>query len=262
MPTQEKRRLSTDALKLIAIAAMLLDHIPYLSDGMGTYYQFPVILAHLLGRIAAPIFFYFLAVGYRRTRDANRYAVRLFFFACVSYIPFIWYFHGGFPNGENFYHLNVMFTMFFGLLALRAWHELRNPALKAGAIALCLLAGSFADYGIFGVAFIFAFDLFREDKTKMAAAYALIVSQSVYHNVLVNAQYYDRANLAAFLASPGLPGYALVLLAQMIPLVFILRHGDAEERRADGRNPLKKWFFYAFYPLHIAALLLLRLFAL
>jgi hypothetical protein len=163
---ETKRTLSTNALKIWAIVAMVCDHVPYLSEYVSSYYyQIPWVLMHAFGRLTAPIFFYMLALGYRRTRNANRYTLRLLVFAFISYVPYIWYFKGAQPGtalfADNFLELNVIFTMLFGLLLMRAIREIHNPVLKAALISLCLIGGYWCDYGLYGIAIILVCDACR-----------------------------------------------------------------------------------------------------
>lgn len=152
--------LSTNALKIIAVAAMVCDHIPYLSGtALEDYYTFPVVSMHIVGRLTAPIFFYLAAVGYSRTGNVGKYLLRLFIFAMISYIPFVWYFAGAPPWEGNYWRLNIIFTMLVGLALLWSVREVKNIALKILCIAVCVLLGTFCDYGLFGIACIFLFGM-------------------------------------------------------------------------------------------------------
>ena len=63
-----------------------------------------------LGRIAAPIFLFSIANGYRHTRNFNQYTLRLLAFACLAEYPYYLLFG---------FHGNIMFTLLLGLLTLR-----------------------------------------------------------------------------------------------------------------------------------------------
>lgn len=67
---KERFRLSGNALKVIAIIAMTIDHIAWM--GIEEYSQAEVplqIFLHCIGRLTAPIMFYFAAEGYHHTHD-------------------------------------------------------------------------------------------------------------------------------------------------------------------------------------------------
>ena len=79
----EKNRLDLSAfdLKLLAMAAMLADHIGYLF--------FPQALwMRCVGRLAFPIFAFQVAEGWYRTHDRRRYFLRLALCGLLSEIPF------------------------------------------------------------------------------------------------------------------------------------------------------------------------------
>jgi hypothetical protein len=257
--------LSTNALKIWAVIAMACDHIPYLAEAwQADYYAAPWVFMHAFGRLTAPIFFYLLVVGYGRTRDANRYTLRLLVFASITYLPYVWYFRGAPPNAQNFLHLDVIFTMLVGLLLLRALREVKNMPLKAACVVLCLLAGYWCDYGLYGIAMILVCDLARAHGGRRGTVLgmAAVMMAYVYSNVSAG----DAGLLEALAAfqNPPMLGYIFVQLCQLLPLILIARHrlwlpGGAAEARPGG---FAKWGFYIFYPAHITALLLIRLLAL
>ncbi|MDR0875326.1 MAG: conjugal transfer protein TraX [Clostridiales Family XIII bacterium] len=254
--------LSTNALKIIAIICMALDHAPFIAvDSKAVYYDFPWFLLHAVGRITAPIFFYLLAVGYRRTRNANRYTLRLLVFALISYVPYVWYFEDAPPDASNFTHLNVIFTMLFGLLMLRSIHEIPSKPLKAVGVALCLLGAFYADYGLYGMAIILVFDLCRGDRGRTILGFGAVCMVYVYKNVMTIVGDGPDALTAMFSAwqTPLYAHYFIVQLCQLIPLTLIAAHRlwqpDANEERPGF---IAKWGFYIFYPAHIIILLTIR----
>jgi len=263
-PLQVSRySLSTNALKIIAMIAMVCDHLPFLTESLqAQYYSFPWFLMHSAGRITAPIFFYLLALGYRRTGNANRYTARLLVFALISYVPYIWYFHNEPPNTVNFLHLNVIFTMLFGLLLIRSVNEIRNTALKAAAIGLCLLVGYWTDYGLYGLAVILVCFLAYGNRRVTIFGMGAVIMVSVF----AHTSSFFADDMSPFdygpmlLSNTKMLAYFTVLLCQLLPLIFIARHrvwtpGVVEERPSF----FAKWAFYIFYPAHITVLLLIRL---
>ena len=62
MPSQRKKPLSSNAIKLIAIAAMTVDHIAW-AVFPGIRRNFSPLLMHLIGRITCPIMCYCIAEG-------------------------------------------------------------------------------------------------------------------------------------------------------------------------------------------------------
>ena len=111
-----KTNLDTDLLKLIAIAAMLIDHIG------GAFFP-EVGVFRWIGRLAFPIFCYCLTVGLLYTHDVRKYLTRLGIFALVSQPFYILAFH---PVGEfwaNLTNWNIFFTLFLSLLGMYGLKE-------------------------------------------------------------------------------------------------------------------------------------------
>lgn len=135
----EKRPLSANALKYIAVIAMVIDHIGWAwvptASVLGQ-------LMHLIGRFTAPIMCFFIAEGYYHTRDVNKYLTRLFVFALISHFPFafaegvqskpIWTENGSIHFNEELFlsSTGVIFTLFLGLMALKIWQTEENKTKR------------------------------------------------------------------------------------------------------------------------------------
>ncbi|MBS4220083.1 hypothetical protein KHA96_17360 [Bacillus sp. FJAT-49711] len=63
--------MTTTFLKLIAVASMLIDHTGHFIPNTPEYLRY-------IGRLAAPIFIYFVGIGYRKTSDKKKYLLRLY----------------------------------------------------------------------------------------------------------------------------------------------------------------------------------------
>ena len=97
-------------LKWLALILMLLDHIGY-------YFYFAIPSEHYwllraVGRLAFPIFCYYIVLGYQRTRQLNQYILRLGLFAVGGQI--LLELTGWLTNLEPI--RSVMFTLLAGLL--------------------------------------------------------------------------------------------------------------------------------------------------
>lgn len=116
--------MSFFALKIIALLSMLWDHVTYVwpltltvevlffPDAAETIPALLVLqrATDYIGRIAAPIFLFSIANGYRHTRNFKKYALRLLIFACLAEYPYYLLFG---------FHGNIMFTLLLGLLTLK-----------------------------------------------------------------------------------------------------------------------------------------------
>ncbi|MCI9336530.1 MAG: hypothetical protein HFH93_03135 [Lachnospiraceae bacterium] len=137
--------LSGSTVKIIAVAAMFIDHAAavviarYLIDGIQTAIASGTAGAwerehlavysvyHLMrdiGRLGFPIFCFLLVEGFQRTRNVRKYALRLFMFALISELPFNLAICGQIFNSS---HQNVYFTLLLGLLALCSFRFLESP---------------------------------------------------------------------------------------------------------------------------------------
>ena len=147
---------STFKLKMIAITAMLIDHVGK------AFFPHQTILS-AIGRIAFPIFVYLLAEGFVHTHDVKRYMVRLGIFAIVSEIPFDLLFTGKLLEFEC---QNVFFTLFLGLVMLCLMLK-TTSGIEVLLIAFTMiLLGEFlrVDYGGMGLLMICWFYQYRERK--------------------------------------------------------------------------------------------------
>ena len=89
---------------------MVIDHIAWaFVDFYSPLGQF----MHVCGRLAIPIMCYFVAEGYRNTKDIKRYIDRMITFGVLSIIPFYLFFHD-----EYGYRQNIIFDLLGGLLAI------------------------------------------------------------------------------------------------------------------------------------------------
>ncbi len=79
--------LNSNQLKLVAIVAMTVDHLTWtFFPGLQTAWY--VLLLHTVGRLTAPIMWFFIAEGCHYTRSMGRYIGRLFGFALVSHFAY------------------------------------------------------------------------------------------------------------------------------------------------------------------------------
>lgn len=96
----EKKGLNGNALKLLAIGAMTIDHIAWAMFPGYPKAWLPILL-HLIGRITCPIMCFFIAEGFHYTHDIRKYTGRLFGFAILSHFCYVFAsadFAGGVPS--------------------------------------------------------------------------------------------------------------------------------------------------------------------
>lgn len=240
-----KKPFSSNVLKYIAIAAMLIDHIAWSFVPLSTIWG---QIMHFVGRFTAPIMCYFIAEGYFHTKDIRKYILRLGIFAVISQIPFVvaeklisppFMFTDGklWINPELLMpSFNVMFTLMAGLVALFLWRieEIEKPLRMMIVVAICLISLT-GDWMFFSVLWILFFGIYRDDNKKKWIAYYCIAIPAMAIVIISN-------------ISSGLPlwhnFWQLGILVP--PLILRLYNGER-----GNKNPFHKWFFYIFYPLHL-----------
>lgn len=116
---EKKKGLNANQLKTIAIIAMTVDHLVWtVCPGYSTKWW--VLLLHVIGRLTAPIMWYFIAEGYHHTKNLKKYAVRLFVLAFVSHFAYNFCF--GIPflpfKTSVFNQTGVVWSLAWGLVLL------------------------------------------------------------------------------------------------------------------------------------------------
>jgi len=232
----KSRGMTSNVLKLIAIAAMLIDHIAwgFVPNG-SVLWQ----VMHVIGRITAPIMCFFIAEGYYHTHDVKKYAVRLGIFALIAYLPFVFFESHSWPP-VHWFDLNVIFTLLFSLLALWAWDKIEDKTLRIFVIVgLCILSIP-ADWMFFAILYTLAFGIHHGDFKEQAKwfsiiSFVMVVLASIGDVAMGYTFYKDFFQLGVFLALPLLAMYT-------------------GER---GGGKCSKWIFYIFYPTHLLILAIL-----
>lgn len=189
-------------------------------DHMGLLFFPQYMIFRLIGRLAFPIFAYQCAVGAAYTSSIEKYLLRILAFALLSQPVYSAMVPG----------LNILFTIFYGVLLIALWKE-KNSIGKGCSIFLLFFSWElpFLDYGFFGVLMIVCFYLFLEKK-----------KLSLWVQCLVHFWY------TAFI---GIPIQAASMFA--LPLIY---------KKWDFELKFPRWFFYAFYPVHLLALLFIKRF--
>jgi len=248
--------MSSLILKIIAVASMLVDH-----TGSVFERQLPEFAPYLrmFGRLAFPIFCFLIAEGYIKSRNVQKYALRLLVLAVLSEIPFDMMVGARIQNDPvfiNYASQNVFFTLFLGLIAIWAIDfntKLHRP-WKGWSIALiCMFLASLirADYGIFGVAFIVVFSVFRGNHFRIILGFlgVLVVRYFLAH---MGFHLGDMMIGQPFISTPTprqLEWAAVNLLAGFsLPLIFMYNGHRGYD------NKVLKCGFYAFYPVHMTIL--------
>lgn len=235
-----KVTLNATQLKLIAIIAMTIDHLAWLFYP-GLNKNFVPIVLHLIGRLTAPIMWYFIAEGVYYTRDIKKYFLRLVIFAFISHFAFC--FGLGIPfnifSGMIFNKTSVMFPLSMSVLLLWIFNKDRlKDIYKILAIIILCLITFVADWS--SIALMMPFFLYQHRNNKKQQMFDYVIWISVY--VLIYAIFIDFH-------------YGLLQFGTLFSIPLLLKYNGKR-----GREIGSKWIFYYYYPLHLVIIGLLRLY--
>ena len=232
--------MNRNQIKMLAIAAMTIDHIAlvFVSSDSLLYY-----VMRLFGRITAPIMAFMLAEGYRYTRSRSRYLLRLVAFALISQ-PF--YYRLAFdraPIGwlDFCMHWNVMFSLTIALLSFMILESNLQTVLRLILTGCCVSLAQFGDWSFMIPIWTIIFHVFRNDDRKKTLLFALA---SVVLQIMIWLPLYDSFVHFSF---------QLGTLLALIPIsMYNGRSGNIRHKN------LNRWFFYVYYPAHMAVLLVIQ----
>lgn len=220
--------MNRNVLKIIAVISMLIDHI-------GAYIFPDAYWLRCIGRLAFPIFAFFIAEGMRYSRSRKRYVLTLLVFAIISQIPY------GFLR--EFYYLNILFTFLIAIFAIFLIENYKKNEtlymiylLLLGSVLLFVEFLNIVDYGIFGVLLILVFYFVKDKKLSLSLGAACLVLLTL--KMMLFAGFTLRSTVQ-FLSILSLP-------------LLYFYNGNK------GKVNLK-WLFYIFYPMHLLVILIITL---
>lgn len=226
--------LSANVLKLIAIAAMTLDHVLWVVYP-GYQKMWWLLALHAIGRITAPIMWFFIAEGYTHTRDFRKYALRLLLFALISHVPYCFAF--GISFSSVFNQTSVIWALFWGLISIRLFDSGLKGWQKYLLLVPILIVSFPADWSCVAVvAILFLWSERRSFARRMAWMMAWTASYALVYFLFIDKAY----------------GILQLCTALSIPLLWLY---NGQRGRWNGM----KWLFYIYYPAHLVLVGVLRL---
>ncbi|MDR0569787.1 MAG: conjugal transfer protein TraX [Clostridiales Family XIII bacterium] len=245
-----KPGITQNALKVIAVVAMTVDHSTWtFFPGFRT--DFPVILLHIVGRLTAPIMMFSIVEGYYHTSNIKKYLARLFIFAVISHFAYALLMtpgklslaQSGRPFIDRFIPLktgvfdqtSVIWAFALGLTALIIYKS-EDPRLKywhkMALVWVCLIAAFIADWSTPAAVSILYMGRNRGNFRRQMLWFMLwMAAYAAVYAIFLNVTY----------------GLIQLFVAMVIP---ILHFYNGERGKWKGM----KWFFYAYYPLHLTVL--------
>lgn len=231
--------MNRNQLKILACISMVVDHIGYV--------MLPDIAAlRIIGRIAMPVFAFFIGEGCLYTRDRKKYFLRLFLLACICQAVNIA--ESVITGSGNAFYLNILFTFSLSILLCCSFIDfIKKPEIKKGGTFIALLVGFYLlclffdkskeltgtavtlDYGFGGICLPLFAAAFTERKKKVLFFGFGILSFMIFSY-----------------------GFSLMHIIMGLVTAIILMSYNGQS----GKKNLK-YFFYLFYPLHVAVIYLL-----
>ena len=236
----KSKKLNANHLKMIAIVAMTIDHIADI-----IYPSFPAnpvaIVMHMIGRLTAPIMWFFIAEGFFYTKNYPKYLFRMFVFALVSHFTYCFAFginYIPFSRGDIFNQTSVMWPLAWGLVALFVLNKTEIEHWLKIIIILVINVITFpSDWSCIAVMAIVAIYSNRGNLKKQMSD--MMIWVAIY--AIISFFFVDKL-------------YGVVQLS--VALVYpVLKLYNGEK----GKASWMKWFFYIYYPAHLIIIGILRL---
>ena len=266
-----KKPFNRNVLKYIVCFLMLLDHMTLVFPIGGSVEFFIVFIS----RLTAPVMAYFIAEGYAHTKNIGKYMGRLALFALLSAVPFTYLTTGhllpvaltdsGVGETMGFYipelqkflvfrGTGVLFTLLLGLVNIWVWDRWKAPVpVKLLVTLLSVWLAAFGDWMYWDILFCMTFYFLRKNRAAMWTVYALICLTVIWYLRLFENPFYPRLLYVSYLP------YALTSANWGTLLVIPFVEGLYNGEKGSGK-PIHKWFFYIFYPAHLALLCLIKFF--
>jgi hypothetical protein len=233
-----KTGLTSNALKIIAIIAMTIDHTATILFPRYSL-DIPALFMHVIGRLTAPIMMFLIVEGYHHTRNVKIYIFRLFVLAIISHFAYVFCFDKHFNT--VFDQTSVIWAYMLGLSALvirendkvKTWqkHLMIFPVMWLAFPADWSTPAAFAilymglNYGNF--------------KKQMISLVICVAVYAIIYAIFLNFVH----------------GLIQMLIVLAIPLLY-------QYNGQRGAWKGMKWFFYIYYPAHLTLLGLIRMYLL
>ena len=226
--------LNSNALKIIAMIAMLFDHF------LAVFMSHDAVIGLMLrlpGTIAAPIFCYFIAEGYQYTSSKSKYIKRVLIFALISHLPY------NISFGYSFFEAtSVIWGLAMGLIALTAIkNDKLNIVLKLLILVVCCLLATTANWNYIAVLWIVVFGLYQGNFKRQMIGFSVVAI--LFHLIPTYLRFGP--------IHEGFPHWYQIGVFLAIPLLATYNG------KRGKKSKIISWSFYVFYPAHLILLFLL-----
>ena len=233
-----KKNLNANQIKLIAIIAMTVDHLTWVFfPGLQAVWY--VFALHIIGRLTAPIMWFFIAEGCHYTHHMGKYIGRLFLFAFISH--FAYNFAFGIPllplSTGFFNQTSVMWSLAWAVVLIFICHSEKVPEWGKilSIIVICVISFP-SDWS--SIAVMCPFFLYAHRGNFKKQALDIVLWTAVYAAVYI--LFIDRL-------------YGVLQMFTFLTIPILAKYNGQR-----GKWKGMKWLFYLYYPAHLVVIGLLR----
>lgn len=261
-----------DIIKLVAILSMLIDHL-------GVMFFPELRVLRFIGRLAFPLFAYLIVNGYEHTTNLRNYRLRLLYFAIVSQVPYMFFNYGLKVTPMYF---NVLFLLLYATYVLQVfdkYKKTKNELYVVLGVYMILLpvileysvSGLNLSYSTYGLLMVLVFYYFKSFKKQFIVftllqllyVYSLGVAYLVTYSTVLNdvsltylEGWFQIKSVFEVLKTNNyylqLDGYFIQIWS--ILSLFVIKYSEKI-----FKITLHKYIAYAFYPVHMIVLIIIRM---
>ncbi|AJY75110.1 TraX family protein [Paenibacillus beijingensis] len=207
-------------MQVIAMLTMLIDHIGLVFFKNDPWWR-------IAGRLAFPIYAYYIVLGYQHTKSIKNYMNRLLLLTLISQIPYMLALNSAAK-------LNVVGTLYLCLVVLYVTdHQKRVVSVPVAVIIAAIMEFLNFDYGFYGLALVLIYRYMQNHYIVFA------------HLML---------NLLVMLLKPG---WEIQIFSIFATLAIV--YGPKVYRVLERRS-VPNWLWRSFYPAHLALIALFKWF--
>lgn len=243
---ENKKGINRDAIKYIAVVAMLANHFAAIFLNSGTLLRMFLLG---IGNFTAITMCYFLVEGYGYTHSKKKYMGRLLLFAILSQIPYCMAFTK--QGIISFIGFNMLFTLLLCFLICLIVEKVPNIVLKIVLIILILFCSMKCDWGIGAPVFTLLFIWSNNSILKKKIAFIIPTVLFGLYNII---SCYGKLPIETCILNAVI---CMIGMGMSGICVIYFYNG----KRAEIGRSFSKWFFYIFYPLHLLIFALIRILA-
>ncbi len=217
-----------ELLKIVAIVTMVVDHV-------GNILYPDLLFLQMIGRLAFPIFAYLIVLGVESTKKPLKYMVTLLVFAVFSQVPYFLAF-----GIEPFERLNILFSLLLSAVTIY-FYDKRSPMAFIPLLVSMILPTEGSYYVV-----VTAVGMkLLKDTPKLGA---LLLFALNLQFVFLSSDVHTQIQILSLFA---------------VPLIFLHIKNKLKKEILIPENSLayllRKYFFYIFYPLHLAILFFINM---